>query len=183
MFDGSGTPRKPKERAEARRLRREDGMPVKRIAARLRVSASSVSHWVRDIELTPEQRERNLSGPKGPQNPEHIAARVAAWREAARARRRAAQERGREQARRKDLMHAMGCMLFWAEGSKERNQASLCNSDPNMLAFFRRFLTDSVGVDPSRFRIRLHVYLGNGLTIQEIEQYWLDVLELPRRCL
>ncbi len=29
----------------------------------------------------------------------------------------------------------------------------------------------------------LHVYLGNGLELNEIEDYWLNLLELPRSCL
>ena len=44
--------RKDAERAEARRLRAE-GMSVKRIAATVGVSVSSVSVWVRDIEKPP----------------------------------------------------------------------------------------------------------------------------------
>jgi hypothetical protein len=70
-------------------------------------------------------------------------------------------------------------MLYWAEGSKARNSVKLCNSDPNLLAFFRQFLVESLGVDPARLSLRLHVYLGNGLKIEEIEAYWLDRLELP----
>lgn len=158
-------------------------MPVKRIAKRLGVSPSSVSYWVRDIQLTDEQREWNLRGPTGPQNPEHIAARVAAIRETARERRRQAQLEGRTRARRGELLHSAGCMLYWAEGAKARNQLKLCNSDPNMLRFFREFLTTCFDVDPERFRIQLHVYLGNGLSIEQIESHWLSVTELPASCL
>lgn len=183
MFDGTGTPRKPEERKEARRLRRVHGMPVKQIAALLGVSASSVSYWVRDITITPAQRERNLRGPSGPQSPEQIAARVAAWAETARKRRRAAQLEGRMHARVGDPLHQAGCMLFWAEGSKNRNEVTLCNSDPHMLRFFRRFLTECFEVAPERLRIRLHVYLDNGLSIEEIERYWLEVLALPTSCM
>lgn len=183
MFDETGTPRKPDERLEARKLRSEHGMPIKQIAALLDVSPSSVSYWVRDIRLTPAQRERNLRGPTGPQNPEQIAARVAAWAETARARRREYQGEGRERAQKGDLLHQAGCMLFWAEGSKNRNQLKMCNSDQNMLAFFRRFLVEGMGVEPAKMRIRLHVYLGNGLTIDQIERHWLRVLGLPKSCL
>lgn len=68
------------EREEARRLR-EAGVPYKRIAKRLGVSVGSVHRWTRDIELTPEQRERNRSGPDGPQSPETVARRAAACSE------------------------------------------------------------------------------------------------------
>ena len=43
------------EREHARKLRREKGLPIKVIAYEIGVSWSSVSRWVRDIELTPEQ--------------------------------------------------------------------------------------------------------------------------------
>ena len=74
-------------------------------------------------------------------------------------------------------------MLYWAEGSKARNSVKLCNSDPNMLVFFRRFLVESLDIEASQLSLRLHVYLDNGLGIEEIEQYWLDLLGLPRSCL
>ena len=54
---------KTQERAEARRLRREEGKSLKEIARLVHVSLSSVTLWTRDIELTAEQhaslQERN----------------------------------------------------------------------------------------------------------------------------
>ncbi len=52
-----------------------------------------------------------------------------------------------------------------------------------MLVFFRRFLVEALGVEPSRLSLSLHVYLTNGLTIGQIEDYWLERLDLPRTCL
>jgi transcriptional regulator with XRE-family HTH domain len=49
---------KPVEREEARRLRREEGLAMRVIAARLGVAVSSVSAWTRDISLTEAQHER-----------------------------------------------------------------------------------------------------------------------------
>jgi predicted transcriptional regulator len=57
---------KTAERDMARRLRREEGRSIKEIAAVLRVSQSSVSLWVRDIELTVEQHDALLE-----RNPAH----------------------------------------------------------------------------------------------------------------
>jgi len=44
-------------------------MPIKRIAGRLSVSPSSVFHWTRDIELTPEQIDYNLRRAQGASEP------------------------------------------------------------------------------------------------------------------
>jgi AcrR family transcriptional regulator len=163
-----GTHPKPIERREARRLRREEGMPIKRIAARLGVSPSSVLYWTKDIKLTPEQRARNARGPTGPQNPERIARRAQACRRVARERRLRAQQEGRAAASRKDPLHQAGCMLYWAEGAKGRNQVCLANSDVHMLRFFIRFLRTYFDLDADRFGVRLNVYTGNGLSIIEI---------------
>jgi len=48
---------KTAEREEARSMRRNEGRSIKEIARSLGVSTSSVSHWVRDIELTVEQHD------------------------------------------------------------------------------------------------------------------------------
>jgi hypothetical protein len=183
MFDGSGTPRKPEEREEARRLRKELGLPIKRIAAYLDVSPSSVLYWTRDIKLTPEQRERNYRGPTGPQNPEQIAARMKAWSERARDKRRGYQRDGRERARLGEPTHRAGCMLYWAEGAKDRNSVCFANSDLNMVRVFVEFLRECFGIGPDQLTMRLNVYTGNGLSIEEIEDHWLESLGLPRTCL
>jgi hypothetical protein len=69
-------------------------------------------------------------------------------------------------------------MLYWAEGTKSRNSVRFCNSDANMVRFFRDFLTDVLSVAPERLRLSVHVYLGNGLSVAEIERFWLERLAL-----
>lgn len=162
QFVPGGKPRKPWERLEARRLRRELGLPMKRIAARLDVSPASVHLWTRDIELTDDQRRRNLAGPGGPRSPEAIAKFRRTWSEKNRERRRSYQREGRERAREADPLHQAGCMLFWAEGSKHRNDVTFVNSDVAMVRFFRCFLGQCFGLDPDDLTIRLNVYTSNG---------------------
>jgi hypothetical protein len=156
---------------------------LKRIAATLGVSVSSVHRWTRDIELTAEQHHRNLTGPRGPRNPEAIAKFVSTWRAKNRERRRSYQEAGRARARCGDPLHEAGCMLYWAEGAKERNSVVFSNSDLAMVTFFRRFLRDCFGSTAHDLTIRLNVYTSNGLSVEEIEDHWLTALELPRSCL
>ena len=166
---------KPREKAEARRLRRELGMPIKRIARELGVSLSTVSLWVRDIELEPEHRERNRR--------QEYADRATTWADLNRAKRRAYQAQGRARARDPDPVHQAGCMLYWAEGSKERNTVCFSNSDAAMVRFFAEFLRSCFEVPAEKFTIRLNVYTGNGLSLAEIEDHWLGELRLPRSCL
>jgi hypothetical protein len=158
-------------------------MPLKRIASAVGVSVATAHAWTRDIQITPEQAHRNLYGPRGPQNPEHIARRVASWRRLNRERRRGFQAAGRAATKRGDRLHLAGCMLYWADGAKDRNVVQFVNSDVAMLRFFRRFLTEALGVSPSDITIRLNVYTGNGLSIEQIERHWLDALDLPPSCI
>jgi len=169
---------KPAEHELARELRRA-GMPYKQIAARIGVSASSVHGWTKDIALTEEQRAFNLRGPRGPQNPDRIRRRVETWVARCRAARLASQEDGRRAARERDPLHQAGCMLYWAEGSKGRHAISFTNSDARMLVLFRRFLTNAMAIERDEILLSVNVYTNNGLTIEEIERYWLDMLDLP----
>jgi hypothetical protein len=167
------------EHALARELRRA-GMPYKRIASRIGVSPASVHAWTKDIELTEEQKSLNLRGPRGPQNAEWIRRRAETWAARCRAARLASQEDGRRAAREEDHLHQAGCMLFWAEGAKRRNTIQFTNSDPHMLAFFRRFLVEAMAIECDEISMSINVYTNNGITIEEIERYWLDLLRLPR---
>lgn len=156
-------------------------MPYKKIARRLGVSPESALNWTRDITISEEHRKRNLAHmtPKS----EVVKKRAKTWREKNRARRRRYQAEGRDRAQRGELLHASGCMLYWAEGSKARNSLAMANSDVHMMRFFKRFLTECFGIGAADLTVRLNVYLGNGMKLEEIEDWWLDQLELPRSCL
>ena len=147
---------------------------MRRIAEELGVSVSSVSVWTRDIELTPEQRAANLARAGS--------VRGTAWSERYRELRRVYQREGRIRARRSEPLHIAGCMLYWAEGAKDRNQAALANGDPAMVEAFMLFLRSCFGLTSDDVTFNLNVYTGNGLTIDEIEQLWMKRLGLPKSC-
>ncbi|MGH3084036.1 MAG: hypothetical protein ACRDNP_08245 [Gaiellaceae bacterium] len=128
---------KTEERIEARRIRCEEGESIKRIARRLNASVSSVSLWVRDIELSAEQRAALRNKVSGGWSANAIAARR---------RRSESQAAGRRLAQRNDTLFVAGCMLFWAEGSRARNAAIFTNSDPAMVSYFARFLRECFAV-------------------------------------
>ncbi len=93
-----------------------------------------------------------------------------------------AQELGRMIARIDEPLHQAGYMLYWAEGSKSRNALAFVNSDADMMRFFRRFLW-LLDVPNERICLSVNVHLGHGLTLDEIEAWWLEQLELPPSCL
>jgi transposase-like protein len=167
---------KTNERAEAARLRREEGRSVKEIAALLGVSRSSVSLWVRGIELTTKQQEALRD-----RNPVYNRQR-SGWRANAalsRARRLASQEEGRRLAQSGGSRFASGCMLYWAEGAKARNAVRFTNSDPEMSRIFLAFLREYFDVSDDKVRISCNLFVDHEERQREIERFWLDTLDLP----
>jgi hypothetical protein len=154
------------------------GQAIKPIAAELGISPATVLRWTTDITLEPAQRATlNAS------HHEAYLRRSIAWSERCRQRRSRWQQEGRERARLGDPLHVAGCMLYWAEGGKSKNQLKLCNSEVSMVRFFRRFVSTCFDAPPERFVMSLNVYTTNGLTIAEIEDYWLAALGLHHECM
>lgn len=144
---------KPAEREAARALRRA-GLPYKRIAARLDVSVGSA-------------------------HPELVRRRAETWAAMCRTLRLVCQRDGRQAARDGEALHQAGCMLYWAEGAKSIHTIQFTNSDPHMLRVFRRFLSEALGISRETILFYVNVYTNNGLTLEEIENYWLSTLALP----
>lgn len=152
---------------------------MKEIARIVGVSPSSVSYWVRDVPLTDDQRAnllRRMSENGG-------AAAASGRSRAARQIRHSYQESGRCAARRRSPEHIAGCMLYWAEGSKERNSVNFVNSDPAMARFFVAFLRTHYAVPNEAFRLDCNLFADHIDRQHEIEKFWLDTLCLPDSCL
>ena len=160
---------KEPQRQEARRLRADKGWSIKRIAREVHAAQSTVSLWVRDIELTPEQRHALRDWADQARRDGN-----ARTTERARGLRRDAQEEGRRRAREGDPVHLTGCMLYWAEGSKAKNHVEFVNSDGGMVALFVRFLRECYDVPNDRILLTCNCFTNNGLTLEGIEDWWLE---------
>jgi hypothetical protein len=133
---------------------------------------------VTDIELTDDQRAtltaRAYDG--------HVRGRTmnsALRREA----RLLAQTEGRALARECEPLHLAGSMLYWAEGSKARNQLRFTNSDPEMVRFFVSFLRTYFDLEDGDIRITCNLFADHLERQREIEHFWLDIASLPASCL
>jgi transposase-like protein len=171
---------KTREREEARRIRRDEGRSIKDIARALGVSKSSVSVWVRDIELSEEQHAA-LAAVNGLHYRQLRARAVRSER--ARKRRLLWQQQGRLRAKACDPAYAAGCMLFWAEGDKARNAVRLANSDPEVISYFVAFLRRYFSVEDERLRVMCNLFADHQARQRQIEDFWLETVRLPRSCL
>jgi len=167
---------KVKEKELARRLRKEEGLSLGDIAKKVGVAKSSVSLWVRDIGLTKDQEDKLKS-----QNPLYSRQKSAnnKWSKYNLDNRYRCQKKGRKKVQNgcSDL-YKMGCMLYWAEGSKYRNSVVFCNTDLNMLLLFKKFLQKEFNLQNNSFTLCVHAYVSDTITIGEIEHYWVNSLSL-----
>jgi len=167
------------EKKEAIRLRQEDGLSILEIANKLKVAKSSVSTWVRKVMLTDKQKAVLLS--KNPAfNNQHKGGEIR--KEDALKIRKQFQTEGRLMAKERDVNFIAMCMLYWAEGAKARCNASLVNTDVNMLKMFVDVLKSKFNLNKDNFTLSVQWYSDNGLTIAEIQKYWSEQLDLPLTC-
>jgi hypothetical protein len=159
-------------------LRGSIGLSFGEIAKALNIAPATARRWTLDIPLSAEQVEAISQRARAA-----LQRGSAEWCSEQRRRREQWQQEGRARARLGEPLHLAGCLLYWAEGAKNRNSVKFANSDVNMLRLFRRFLSQCFGLDSAQLTFRVHVYLNNGLSIAEIENFWLEALDLDRRCL
>jgi hypothetical protein len=155
------------DRAQARARRAEAGT-LAEIAAELGVARSTVSLWVRDVAFVP--RPRNRGAPSQRVHPQR-AARLAQIEEL----RALGIARIGELSRKEHLV--AGVALYAGEGAKTDGVVKFANSDPRMILFFVTWLRAFFAVDESRLRLRL--YLHQGLDLAEANQFWSELTDIP----
>jgi hypothetical protein len=161
-------------RAKARELRGQ-GLDYAEIVARLGVSKSSVSLWVRDLprppRVAPEECDRRTA--------ERMRRYWAAERPVRAARRAAASAAAASSISGltdREIVIA-GAVAYWCEGAKngQRRQANrviFVNSDPELISFFLLFL-DTVGVSRSDLAFQLHIH--ETAEVESAERFWLSL--------
>ncbi len=156
-------------RDQARALRTQ-GLSYNEIVARLGVSKSSVSLWVRDIPCPQRfayvHSERRKEGLRKFNEAETV--RKAAQTQAA------ANEIGDLTDR--EILIA-GAIAYWCEGTKSKpyrqdSRVVFVNSDPGLIKFFLRFL-DAVGIN--RDDLIFRVFIHENADIEAAQQFWAEV--------
>jgi len=155
------------EAQEKARLLRAENRTLQDIATILGVSKSSVNLWVRDVPFTPSPRRH---GPHRRPHPQHLA-RLRQIEELD------AAGRVRVGTLSNDAFLSAGIALYAGEGSKTDRNVRFANTDASMvrfyMAWFRRFFA------PDELRLRVRVYLHEGLDLEAAEQFWSGVTGIP----
>ncbi len=164
------------------RLLRTEGVGIRSIASVLNVSKSSVSWWVRDIELSEIQRALlTESARKGGELGRFKSIQI----------RREKRERIKDHYLRtgieavakltdQELLFA-GLALYWAEGTKsDRNRRiEFCNSDPEMIKFFLIWLEKCFCINKQDIRCVVGINEMHQQRDDIVRKYWSDITGIP----
>ena len=171
----------PEIKLEVRRLRHQKGLTFKEIMAEFpSLSKSTVSYWVRDIQLKPEHKERILYKQLQRRiefQKYNKCKHLRAIRDTNRIMSRAAAEVG--ELSKKELKIA-GAALYWAEGhNKSDHVIEFVNSDPKMVLFIMRFFREVLKINEQRFRCRMTLHPS--IDVNKCLKFWSRLTGIPRR--
>jgi len=151
-----------------------------RIKVRIPVAKSSLSLWLRDLDLTTEQKRRlelrNTIGQKAGAKARHkqkvdklkiIKADV------------------KEEIPRliNDPFFIMGLSLYWAEGTKQKashpaQPVAFANTDPRMLLIMRQWFAKYFELSNKGFAYRLHIH--ESANVDAASKEWANILSISR---
>jgi hypothetical protein len=160
---------------EKARSMRAQGKTYSDIKQTLNISKSTLSGWLSDMPLSPEQmRQVRDLNPK----------RIERFRETMLAKREDRLKIALVEAHkdigvlsRRELFIA-GLYLYWGEGLKSaRGTVGIANTDPAVIRTFLAWL-DTIGISQTQIRIRLHLY--NDMDAQEQIHFWSEELKIPK---
>jgi len=156
---------------------RKKGKSYSFIKQTLKVSKSTLSEWLKNIELNKKQQEKLLKGLE--------ISRYAA----AKAKRDKRIEQTKEIIKigEKEFpflinkpLFLIGLSLYWAEGDKnELERVKFTNSDPRMITFMMKWFKEICEVPQEKFRIALHIH--NLHSRKNVVKYWSEITRIPKK--
>jgi hypothetical protein len=159
---------------------RKQGKSYSEILEMVAVSKSTLSLWLRNVQLSKKQNQTFSVKKKQAQ------LRGAAARKADRIERTAviskeAQKIVGKLSKRERLL--IGVALYWAEGSKEKSyrpsaRLDFANSDPAMVCFYVDWLRSTLGVADKDVQLMLHIHENRLSELGEFTKFWLKVTGL-----
>lgn len=161
------------EKIEAIRLRKL-GKSYSEIRQQINVSKSTLSLWLRDIELSLEQKAEL----KGRQKSRYKGAKANQRKRVERTKKIITESKKETKLFLKNPLFLMGLMLYWAEGAKRGEQINFSNSDPRMIKFMMLWFRKICKVPEDKFRIKLYIHTLH--CRKDIENYWSKLTNISR---
>ncbi len=155
---------------------RKMGWSYLEIKKELGVNKGSLSLWLRNYPLTPDQLSKFKD--------DRESRRVEKYRNTCDLKRQSKldgyyeKERVRLLPLSKREMYLAGLMLYWGEGLKANwSTVSFSNTNPKMIVFAKKWLTDCLDVSVDKLVVRLHLYSDMDSSTEH--GYWSKLIEIP----
>jgi len=166
------------EKQKAIRLR-ENGATYSEIIKEIHVPKSTLSDWLGNFPLNPKQIEK--LGKRIKNNRQIAVEKTTAIKRIKRQKRldltyKNESERLLPLSVREFFL--CGLFLYWGEGRKGfRGVISLNNTDPKVVKFYLKWLTQSLKISKEKIRVTLHLY--QDMDIKSSINFWRKYLNLP----
>ncbi|KKR31591.1 MAG: hypothetical protein UT65_C0022G0010 [Parcubacteria group bacterium GW2011_GWF2_39_8b] len=160
---------------------RKKGITYSEILKQVPVAKSTLTEWFREVKLSVSEFQRLT------------AKKLAASKRGGEAKHRQRLERMQKIRERalKDITHItkrelwlIGIILYWAEGSKEKEYypgtgINFNNSDPRMIKVFIKWLMESCKVAKDIIRFEIYIHENSKNNVEKTRNYWSQVTEFP----
>ncbi|OHA17878.1 MAG: hypothetical protein A3H57_04390 [Candidatus Taylorbacteria bacterium RIFCSPLOWO2_02_FULL_43_11] len=153
---------------------RKQGLSYSEILQKVPVAKSTLSNWLHSVGLSKHQKQRLtdkklLSALRGAQSKKDK--RIALTKKI---HSEAISEIGRLSKRE---LWLIGAALYWAEGSKEKNNSvgtgvNFSNSDSHMIRLFVRWLLDICCIERERIHFEIYIHENNKHRLDEVRRHW-----------
>jgi hypothetical protein len=153
---------------------RKQGLSYREILAQIPVAKSTVALWLQSVGLSQKQKQR-LTERK-------VAAALSGGK--ARRKHRIWETRQIMDAAKSEIgplswreFWLMGVMLYWAEGSKEKDyrpdaRVQFTNTDSRMIRLFLLWLDFACGIDSENITLEVYIHETSRYRMREIINYW-----------
>lgn len=155
---------------------RHQGWSINSISSKLSAAKSSVSIWVREVQLT-EQQLLDLKLRPHTRQAIDLRRQTRLANEQLKRNRiiEGAYESVGEISQRE--LWLVGTALYWAEGGKTKRMVRFSNGDPSMIKLIMRYFRESCQVPEEKFRGYIHIH--ESLDPISAEIYWSEISNIP----
>src|SRR3989338_1268965 len=153
---------------------RKRGLSYSEIRKQINVAKSSLSLWLKHIELKPEHKARLYT--------KHIQfLNLGAQSQKERRAREVTEiiKNAEEEIKSPlsiDAYRLMGAALYWAEGSKN-GLCQVTNSDPRLICFMVKWIEKMFSMPPKNLKARLNIYPQQNE--KQIKKFWSELTGIP----
>ncbi len=171
---------KIEERRQAIALRKQ-GMSLRDIVKIVPVAKSTLSLWLKQVQLSTPQKQRLTLKKRDAQargalrrRTDRIASTNAIYMES---------EREVGEISKRELL-LMGAMLYWAEGAKQKKHhiaagVKFSNSDPSMIRLFVRWLQECCDIPLDRLRFDVYIHETATKGREDLFRHWSEKISVP----